>query len=138
MIPPILALAAINLMCIGAASKDQEIGTIGSLIGGESHVQRIETEDSVSFRIEADNTGEARIPKRLQSTYKEREHDGWFPLVSVVQAQDEITGQVRLHGMYKPRFRLDRLTGVVTMSGSLGSFSGHCEAYDPATVQRKF
>jgi hypothetical protein len=107
-------------------------------MAGNGRSERIATEDSVLFSIAGDNTGSARLPRRLQSAYKEANKDGSFRLVEVVRAESEITGKVRLHGMYKPRFRLDRLTGVATINGSLGSFSGRCEPYDPATAQRKF
>jgi hypothetical protein len=130
--------AAINLICIGQSAKDQEIGTVGSLLSGESHVSRVEVQDSVKFNINPDNSGSAFLPKRLQSTYKEANPDGSFRIVNVMRAQDEMSGKVRLHGMNKPTFRLDRLTGLVTISGSLGSFSGRCEPYDPAAMIRKF
>lgn len=128
---------AIDLICIGTASSDQSIGTISSLLAGESHVQRVGSEDSITFHIDPANTGEARLPKRIQSAHKE-DREGWFRLIEVVRAPNEITGRVRLHSMYKPKFRIDRITGLVNLSGNLGDFSGRCEAYDPATVQKKF
>jgi hypothetical protein len=56
----------------------------------------------------------------------------------VATSDNEITGMVRIHAMNKLKFRLDRLSGVVTIDGPLANFSGRCEPYDPATVVRKF
>lgn len=131
------AATPINLVCTGSVGKDKEIGTIGSLLAGQTTVQRVESADAVLFTIQPDG-GEAKLPKPMQSSYKEPVRENWFRLIEVKQDQDEIAGKIRLHGMYKPKFRLNRLTGQVSIEGSIANFSGTCEPYDPATVQRKF
>jgi hypothetical protein len=130
--------SALNIVCTGTALKDESVGTTLDFLAGNVRTEKVGTMDSVSFQINSDNTGTGRLPRRLQSPYREANPDGSFRLIEVVRGQDEITGKVRLHAMYKPKFRLDRITGVLTLNGSLGDFSGRCEAYDPATVQRKF
>lgn len=132
------ATSPINLICTGTALKDERVGTTLDFIGGTAKTERVGTQDTVSFTIEPDSTGTARLPDRLQSPYKEANQDGSFTLTKVTQSENEISGQIRLHANYKPKFRLDRLSGVVTINGVLGAFSGTCERYDPATVQRKF
>lgn len=132
------ANAPINLMCVGTALKDETVGGALDLLAGNGRSERIATEDSLFFTIASDNSGAARLPRRLQSGYKEANKDGSFRLIEVARSDTEITGKVRLHSMNKMRFRLDRLTGTVTVNGPLGDFSGRCEPYDPATVQRKF
>jgi hypothetical protein len=128
----------INLICIGTALKDERVGTTLDFLAGNTRTERVGTQDTIRFTIEAGSTGTARLPARLQSPYKEANQDGSFNLMKVVQTDNEITGQIRLHANYKPKFRLDRLSGVVTVSGVLGEFSGTCERFDPATVERKF
>jgi hypothetical protein len=128
----------INLICTGTALKDERVGTTLDFIGGNVRTERIGTQDTIRFTIEAGGTGTAYLPGRLQSPYKEANKDGSFNLMRVVQTNNEITGQIRLHANYKPKFRLDRLSGVVTVNGVLGEFSGTCERFDPATVERKF
>ena len=130
--------APINLICTGTALKDERVGSALDLVSGNGRTERVGSTDSVSFQLNPDNTGTARLPRRLQSPYREANSDGSFPLIGVVRGRDEITGRVRLHANYKPSFRLDRITGVVTLTGVLGEFSGLCETFDPATVQRKF
>lgn len=136
-----LAAAAISLICPGTAEKDGSSTTtaiVGGSVGIATSGTRVDFDDSVSFRLNEDGTGSARLPKRIQPMYKQGGKDGWFPLVNVKKTDDEITGQVRFHSMYKPRFRLDRITGQIVLTGDLGDFSGQCQAFDPATVQRKF
>ena len=130
--------SAIHLMCVGQALKDETVGGTLDLMAGKARTERVASEESVLFRIDGDNTGSARLPPRLQSPYREPNGDGTFRLIEVSRSSEEIAGRVRLHANYKMKFRLDRLTGVATLNGVLGDFSGRCEPYDPATVQRKF
>lgn len=140
----LLAAAApaepINLMCAGSSLKDETVGGALDLLSGNGRTERIASDDSILFTINPDGSGEARLPKRMQSAYREpiKGRDGWFRLIEVRQDQDEIAGKIRIHGMNKPQFRLDRLTGVATVHGQLADFSGRCEPYDPSTVTRKF
>jgi hypothetical protein len=135
------SLGSTSLICSGTAAKDQSTTSYGSVlrsgqIGIVNSERRINFDDSVSVRLTSSG-GEARIPRRLVGAYHE-DHNGWYPLVDVQQSADEIIGKVRIHSMYKPRFRLDRITGLMTMNGTLGDFSGQCQAYDPEKVERKF
>jgi hypothetical protein len=129
--------APVNLICTGTALKDETVGGALDLLSGNGRTERIASEDSVTFAL-AGEGGTARVPRRLQSAYKERNADGSFNLVKVATSDNEITGMVRIHAMNKLKFRLDRLSGVVTIDGPLANFSGRCEPYDPATVVRKF
>jgi hypothetical protein len=129
--------APVNLICTGTALKDETVGGALDLMSGNGRTERIASEDSVTFAL-AGEGGTARVPRRLQSAYKERNADGSFNLVKVATSDNEITGMVRIHAMNKLKFRLDRLSGVVTIDGPLANFSGRCEPYDPATVVRKF
>jgi hypothetical protein len=131
------APGTLDLVCTGTATKDERVGTTFDFLSGTARTERIGATDSVRFELHPDNTGTARLPHRLYA-YAEPNPDGSFPLLGVVRGQDEITGRVRLHANYKPSFRLDRITGVVTLTGDLGEFSCRCDRYDPTTVQRKF
>lgn len=130
----------ISLMCVGSSLKDETVGGALDLLAGNGRTERVASEDSLLFTINSDGSGEARLPKRMQSPYREpiKGRPGWFRLIEVSQDADEIAGKIRIHSMNKPQFRLDRLTGVATVHGQLADFSGRCEPYDPARVERKF
>jgi hypothetical protein len=127
----------ISLICNGNSAKDQQVGDFWSSMAGENKVQRVEQMDSVILSI-TDDGGEAQLPKRMISSYREPLRGNWFKLIEVRQGDDIITGKIRIHGMNKPRFDLNRMTGTIAINGQLATFSGRCEPYDPATVQRKF
>lgn len=137
-VAPPAAPAPIFLVCAGTTSKDQSVGDIAALLSGSSTSQRVDLGDIVRFQINGDNTGKASVPKRIQSGYKENYKEGWFPLSSVATGPNEFSGSIRMHSMYKPKFRIDRVTGLVTIRGNLGDFSGKCEPYDPAGSTRRF
>lgn len=128
----------INLICQGTAEVDASTTSYGSRIGLVTTNGTASLDDSVGVRINDDNTGEMRLPRRMLPPVRTRNNNGWFPMIAVAQAPDEITGQVRLNQYNKPRVRLDRITGAIRVDGPLGDFSGRCQPFDPATVQRKF
>jgi hypothetical protein len=40
--------------------------------------------------------------------------------------------------MNQPNVRIDGRTGFISIRGKAGDFSGECDAFDPATVHRRF
>ncbi len=47
--------------------------------------------------------------------------------------EQEITGKVKISGLSKPRIRIDRTTGMLTIGDS---FSGNCDKVDRAAGPR--
>jgi hypothetical protein len=43
----------------------------------------------------------------------------------------EITGVVHINFLSQPKFRIDRMTGKLSLSGGAGDFAGDCNAIDP-------
>ncbi|MGE5721670.1 MAG: hypothetical protein ACM3YM_04345 [Sphingomonadales bacterium] len=133
LLSPVSASAAtLNLICIGSASIDPS-----ATIMTTPNEHRYNIDEAVTIRLNEDNTGEARVPRKLLPPVRYG-HDGWYKLIKVKRTDNEITGVVRFNEYNKPRLRLDRITGLITLQGPNGDFSGRCEPYDPATVQRKF
>lgn len=64
--------------------------------------------------------------------------DGWFELENLKVTENEITGSAAVNVINSPKVRIDRLTGRISIAGKAGSYSGECQAYDPATTQRPF
>jgi hypothetical protein len=130
----------INLVCPGTVSVDRTSSTgifSGGSFGLATGTKRIDFGDSIDVRVRTDNTGEARIPKKLLPLISDGGSAGWFPLINVWRSSSEITASVRMNANYKPKIRIDRMSGRITLQGALGDFSGACEAFD-STSQRKF
>jgi hypothetical protein len=64
--------------------------------------------------------------------------DGWFEVRHVKWSENEVTGTIQVNVLNSPKLRLDRLQGMIAINGKAGDFSGRCETFDPAAVQRKF
>ena len=54
--------------------------------------------------------------------------DGWFPVGKITSDAKEITGQVTINSLNKPKLHIDRVTGEITISGGFSDFTGKCEA----------
>lgn len=52
--------------------------------------------------------------------------------------EHEITATITVSILNKPKLRLDRYTGAISISGKSGDYTGVCEKFDPATVERQF
>jgi hypothetical protein len=64
--------------------------------------------------------------------------DGWFSLRNVEHDEHEITATVTVSILNKPKLRLDRYTGAISISGKSGDYTGDCEKFDPTTFERAF
>jgi hypothetical protein len=85
------------------------------------------------------SNGTARI--KLPSAMKpliSSDQNGWFAINDFFMNDTEITGLVKINGLNKPKLRIDRGTGIITIANGLNDFTGTCElvTHDPA--KRKF
>jgi hypothetical protein len=63
--------------------------------------------------------------------------DGWFTLDDVFVGEKEITGTLKLNMVNRPKVRIDRMTGQLTLASGLETFNGACNKVD-ATAGPKF
>jgi len=82
------------------------------------------------------DTGRIKVPEPLVPSLNTRS-DGWFAIRELVVTSDFITGKVKLNFLNNKHLRIDRRSGLLTLDGSSGNFSGQCEAVDRYTP-RKF
>ena len=66
-----------------------------------------------------------------------KSNNGWFPIYDLVLGKDEISGRYTLNSMNKPRFRIDRRTGVIEAKGA-SYFHGLCRKASAAPPQAQF
>lgn len=92
--------------------------------------------DQVDVRLLGE-TAQIRLPR----TMLPRVHGGdggWFVMKDLVVRDDTIDGIAAVNVMNHPHVHLDRRTGVISIDGKSGRYTGECERVDNATVPRKF
>jgi len=135
----------IHLICVGAGTAARLTSTYGSAYDSRGNsawgqvLSRRDTpfDDQVNIDLTGEGQGRIRMPRAMLPVVRGGK-DGWFELGSIKTTDSEITGVAQVNFMNKPRVRLDRITGSISISGKAGDYSGQCQAYDPAATPRKF
>jgi hypothetical protein len=78
-------------------------------------------------------TGSARmrVPDPMIPALMSGDNGGWYPIENLDMNDKEITGVVHINFLSQPKFRIDRITGSLSLSGGAGDFAGSCSAIDP-------
>ena len=141
------AAQPLNLTCIGGGTANKlttstiygsqsAYGTIGSTPysgygSGSATVMGSRQQafgDQVDIRLFG---GDDRI--RLPRTMLPPLHggsDGWFRLKGVQSDARRIRASAAVNFMNNPKVFIDRVTGVISISGKAGDFTGQCQAVD--------
>jgi hypothetical protein len=61
---------------------------------------------------------------------------GWFKLKNVVANERSIKAKAGVNFANSPNVHIDRVTGMISISGKAGDFSGQCEIVDPNAAPR--
>jgi hypothetical protein len=80
--------------------------------------------------------GRIMLPESLVPALNTRS-DGWFTIHDLVVSPDVITGKIKINFLTSRNLRIDRHSGLLTIDGGSGNFSGQCEATD-RNAPRKF
>ncbi len=92
--------------------------------------------DQVALFVQG-GEGRIRMPRAMLPTLRGGE-DGWFKLGNLEIKPNEITATVRVNFMNKPKLRIDRYTGAISISGKAGDYSGRCQHFVPEETKRQF
>lgn len=65
-------------------------------------------------------------------------NDGWFIISDLWINDNEITGTIRINALNKPKLRIDRRSGQISISGGFSDFSGQCDVVRNDGPSRKF
>lgn len=137
-------IETLHLVCLGGGSANKvrsssvyAFGSDGnSAWGNVIGTRDVPFEDQVNIEI-ANGEGRIRMPRSMLPPIRGGK-DGWFKLKNIKVSENEITARAALNFINAHRVRVDRITGMISISGREGDYSGECQPYDPATVQRKF
>lgn len=134
----------LNLVCLGGGSANQRDsanvqfwssdGDHGSAnIVGNS---RVPFDDQVNLWIDGDE-GQLRMPRVMLPVVRGGE-DGWFRVADIEVSDGEIRGEIRVNVINRPKLRIDRYTGAISIQGKAGSYVGRCQAYEPENTAKRF
>lgn len=134
----------VSLVCLGAGSANRATSTyaFGATSDGDSgwgqalSQRSVPFDDQVTLELSGD-AGRIRMPRSMLPPIRGGK-DGWFEVKKVRWSENEITGVVQVSVVNSPKLRVDRLQGMISISGKSGDYSGRCDPFDPETVQRKF
>lgn len=133
--------ASLNLVCRGAGSATREnsgglFGGNGGGVFGSFGKRDVGFEDQVNLWVEG-AAGSLRMPRSMLPAIRGGK-DGWYDLRNLQTTDQEITATITVSIINKPKVRLDRYTGAISISGKSGDYTGVCEKFDPAKVERAF
>ena len=150
----VAAAQPLNLTCVGGGTANKVTvrsiygsnygsGTVGTTpysYSGSGNATAYGTrqqgfDDQVDIRL---FNGDDRI--RMPRTMLPPLHGGnggWFKLKNVVADERSISASASVNFMNNPKVHIDRVTGLISISGKAGDYSGQCEVI-PADAPAKF
>lgn len=114
----------IHLSCPGEA--DHRIVAVEVIILQATKHEKFDDEMMVDI---VGTTGTATVPRRLLGKIEPSRSS--FDLTSVKISDEEIRGKISINWANHPNFSIDRRSGVLSMSGEIGTFTGRCRKADP-------
>ena len=132
----------LNLICEGEGTQAKPTSSFGTFYasngrwanGSVTSMRREGFQDAVRIEIAGDG-GRIRIPQFMLPAIRGG-HEGWMNLKKVAVRDDEIDAQATINFANTAKIRIDRITGAMSLGVLRGNFSGHCQPYDPAKVER--
>jgi hypothetical protein len=138
------AIDSLHLVCLGAGSANKPTSTsaFASNSNGDSVWANVVGSGAVPFEDQVNveivnGEGRIRMPRTMLPPIRGGK-DGWFQLKNLKITDRDITASAAVNFINSPKVRIDRITGLISMDGKAGSYSGECQPYDPATAQRRF
>ncbi|MDQ0251084.1 hypothetical protein J2W22_003148 [Sphingomonas kyeonggiensis] len=128
---------SITLVCFGGGSTPAARYQSGYVYNSRSH--RFEPQygttlgrDGFASDLQIEiwhGRGRIRPEGKLVSPIHSGGDNGWWDIQNLVVTADRITGEYRMSGLNKPRFEIDRRSGIIRIRAAT-SFTGRCDAGD--------
>lgn len=137
---------SLHLICDGVGVAMTSETTVGnatasngaSIQGSTTTYSRQRSTEQVTIEIEGD-TGRILIPNAILPPVNSGGKFGWWKLDQLDVGESEIVGRFSLNLLNKPRVRIDRRTGLISIKGFAGlAFDGKCQKFDPDPAARQF
>lgn len=128
---------SITLVCYGGGSTPSAQYQSGYVYNSRSH--RFEPQygttlgrDGFSSDLQIEiwhGRGRIRPEGKLVSPIHSGGDNGWWDIQNLVVTPDRITGEYRMNGLNKPKFEIDRRSGMIRIRAAT-NFTGRCDAGD--------
>jgi hypothetical protein len=133
-----------HLLCLGAGSANKPTSQSAYVTGSNGNsawgqvmgTKDVAFQDQVNIEI-VDGVGKIRMPRTMLPNLRGGK-DGWMEMENLKVGEREITANATMNFINSPKVRIDRMTGMLNISGKSGNFTAQCKPYDPATEQRAF
>lgn len=136
---------AINLVCMGGGNKLATVPTTSLEWDKYDHKYRSKSgfetttrgfDAAVTIQIYG-NDGRIRLPdSMIPPLHSGGDHQHWWQLEDIITGDGEIRAQYKLNGLNKPKVRIDRTSGLITIKGAGADFEGRCDKIDSG--ERRF
>lgn len=134
----------IDLVCLGEGTANRRTSssvyaTNNSGESGWANIVGNQTEpfeDQVNLWVTSEG-GEIRMPRTMLPAFRGGEN-GWFKIKNLEISATEMNGSVAVNLINNTKLRIDRITGLISISGKSGRYVGQCARYDPETTERAF
>lgn len=139
---PMQSAERLDLICSGGGAANKTDSTTvqgwdnnGNYATGTAQSNsRVGFADQVDLWIEGES-GSIRLPRIMLPLFRGGK-DGWFTLKNVKVTDTEINASAAVNPLNNPKVRIDRRTGVISISGKAGQYTGECKKVDAATANR--
>lgn len=128
------------LACTGSGTVSDVQTTNGQDYNYKTHEIDKSTSSSTTVRkpfsgtatVElSDSTVRLKLPPAVVPVLSDGK-EAWYVLNDAFIGDKEITGSIRFNLLNKPRIKIDRLSGTLTLSSGFADFSGNCALVDQA------
>lgn len=100
--------------------------------GNSSETRYGTREQGYADQVDVELTGEEgriRLP-RVTLPALRGGNGGWFKLSNIQMTDRAITGSAAVNPLNRPKVHIDRMTGVISINGMNGNYTGRCEAVE--------
>jgi hypothetical protein len=143
--------APLQLTCVGAGTANKYVsdtvttktkvsGAPGEKPKDKEHTTTVQRKIQEEFADQVDVTlfaGDDRI--RMPRAMLPGLHGGkggWFKLKNLAADPRSIRASIAVGFLSSPKLFIDRVTGIISISGSDGDYSGQCQVIDPNAPAR--
>lgn len=128
-----VAQQPLELTCLGAGTANKpSVTTINSPVSNVLATVRGSRQQDFADQVDVRLFGgddRIRLPRTMLPTFRGG-RDGWFKLKGVRADSRSIRASAAVNLLNNPQVFIDRTTGIISINGKAGTYTGQCQAVD--------